>query len=445
MRVKSIAWIASLLSCLLIFSCGSKKTASEVTEDIVDVEVSVTEDVCVGEENTHEEAKQEVHIAVDLGLPSGIKWATTNVGAFSPSDYGEYYALGEIKTNSDYTSSGNPNIRNMIKNHTNETIEGNPLYDASTANWGSNWRLPYNKEWYELESECKWTWTNLDGINGYKVTGPNGNSIFLPAGGYKGDHGTETVSENVDLYYWEAPNKPISGYENTFWVFYKSSGGYSETKDTSYCYGFLIRPITYASFEELGIEGGSEANIDDTVKPSVSGSIANHDYVDLGLPSGTKWATKNIGAQNLYDFGTLYQWGATHPGEYFGSIDGSTLGKDDICKNISGKENYDVARKNWGESWRLPSAEELAELVNLCDWTVLRHDNASYYLAIGPNKNCLIIPLGGKGIWGSVPESRSTAYYMGTYGNSENVKGQPSPIITYDKQNILRNIRPVSD
>lgn len=116
------------------------------------------------------------HEYVDLGL--SVKWATCNIGASSPSHYGSYYAWGETTTKSKYYD-------------TNYTYsDAWPLTlpldkDAARVNWGGDWRIPTKEEFSELRYSCTWTWTTLNGSNGYKVTSNiNGKSIFLPAAGY---------------------------------------------------------------------------------------------------------------------------------------------------------------------------------------------------------------------------------------------------------------------
>ncbi len=111
------------------------------------------------------------HEYADLGL--SVKWATCNVGASSPSDYGNYYAWGETTPKGTYTEE---NSKTYGKNM--GSIAGNSQYDAARANWGGSWRLPTASEIDELKSKCKYVWTTKGGVNGYKVTGPNGNSIF---------------------------------------------------------------------------------------------------------------------------------------------------------------------------------------------------------------------------------------------------------------------------
>lgn len=122
------------------------------------------------------------HEYVDLGLPSGLKWATCNVGANNPYEYGNYYAWGEITTKLIYADTNSVTYGEEMTD-----ISGNPAYDAAAANWGCSWRMPTETEARELITICDWTWvektidTNI--VTGYLVTGPNGNSIFLPLSG----------------------------------------------------------------------------------------------------------------------------------------------------------------------------------------------------------------------------------------------------------------------
>ena len=127
---------------------------------------------------------------VDLGLPSGLLWATCNVGASSPEEYGDYYAWGETDTKSNYswntyfdtTNSGNT-FTKYNHNGGKTTLELSD--DVAHVKWGGSWRMPTYAEQTELRTKCTWTWTTQNGKNGYKVTGTNGNSIFLPAAGYR--------------------------------------------------------------------------------------------------------------------------------------------------------------------------------------------------------------------------------------------------------------------
>ena len=125
---------------------------------------------------------------VDLGL--SVKWATCNVGADSPEEYGDYFAWGETSPKSDYSSSNSATYglsNSELQSQGYIDSEGNltAQYDAATANWGGSWRMPTSAEQEELFNNCTWTWTTYNGVKGYNVEGPNGHSIFLPAAGYR--------------------------------------------------------------------------------------------------------------------------------------------------------------------------------------------------------------------------------------------------------------------
>ena len=137
--------------------------------------------------------------AVDLGLPSGLKWANMNVGASSPEDYGDYYAWGETTTKSNYTRDSYQYYRNGSYINIGSNICGTQ-YDVARTQWGGNWRLPTKAEMQELKKRCTWTWTTYKGVRGCKVTGPNGNSIFLPAAGIGGS--TEIYDRGSIGDYW---------------------------------------------------------------------------------------------------------------------------------------------------------------------------------------------------------------------------------------------------
>lgn len=133
---------------------------------------------------------------VDLGLPSGLKWRSMNVGASKPEEYGNYYAWAETSPKSSYSSSNykypatnyGDGITIYAKYDTTPGGDGKTVLeaadDAATANLGNGWRTPTFKEFKELRENCTWTWKTQNGVNGMLVTGPNGKSIFLPAGGW---------------------------------------------------------------------------------------------------------------------------------------------------------------------------------------------------------------------------------------------------------------------
>ena len=158
---------------------------------------------------------------VDLGL--SVKWANHNVGATAPEEYGGYYAWGETEENSDYSWStykwcyGSYNtMKKYCTNSSYGTTVDNktvldPADDVAHVSWGGNWRMPTLAEIKELKSKCSWRWTTVNGINGYKVTGPNGNSIFLPAAGRR--LGTELYSRGSSGRYWSGTLGEDYGYD----------------------------------------------------------------------------------------------------------------------------------------------------------------------------------------------------------------------------------------
>ena len=148
---------------------------------------------------------------VDLGL--SVKWATFNVGANKPEDYGDYFAWGETEPKSTYSWStykwcngSSTTLTKYCTSSSNGTVDNKKTLelsdDAAYANWGGEWRTPTDAELTELRTQCTWTWTTQNGVNGYKVTGTNGNSIFLPAAGYRS--GSSLSGAGSYGYYWSS-------------------------------------------------------------------------------------------------------------------------------------------------------------------------------------------------------------------------------------------------
>ena len=134
------------------------------------------------------------HEYVDLGLPSGTLWATCNVGASSPEEYGDYFAWGETAPKdyfegSTYFDTDDDGDTFKKYNNNGGLTELLPEDDAATKNWGSPWHMPTYEQIEELLDNCTREWTTQGGVNGTLVTGPNGNTIFLPAAGRRWDGG----------------------------------------------------------------------------------------------------------------------------------------------------------------------------------------------------------------------------------------------------------------
>ena len=189
--------------------------------------------------------------AVDLGL--SVKWASFNLGASKPEEYGDYYAWGETGPKEDYAWSTykwcNGSTTTLTKYCTNSVYGYNgftdgkavldPEDDAAHVNLGGNWRMPTDAEWAELRENCTWSWTTQNGVNGYLVTGPNGNSIFLTAAGSRSNTDLSNAG-SIGLYWSSSLNTDYPNYARL--VYFRSddvlrSGG-------SRCGGLSVRPVT---------------------------------------------------------------------------------------------------------------------------------------------------------------------------------------------------------
>ena len=191
------------------------------------------------------------HEYVDLGL--SVKWATCNVGATKPEEYGDYFAWGEVEPK-DYYNWSNYKWCNG-SNHTQTKYCTNSSYgtvdnktqlelsdDAARANWGGSWRMPTHEEQEELRTQCTWTWTTQNGVNGYKVTskksGYTNKSIFLPAAGCRYVSSLNLAGSYG--YYWSSSLTTGSPYGAYDLYFYSD---YVDWYDGSRYYGLSVRPV----------------------------------------------------------------------------------------------------------------------------------------------------------------------------------------------------------
>lgn len=298
------------------------------------------------------------HEFVDLGLPSGVLWATYDVGAECLGDYGDSFAWGETETQSywnayswdgykySWSSSSNtltkycPLSDYGFNGFTDDLTELLPEDDAATANWGAACKTPnqiqcqelINSEYTQIKS------TTINDVVGFKVISKvNGNAIFFPR------EWEETYSR-----YWTSTLN--SENPSRAFIMYFSSGSCSVSYNDDRCRGYFIRPIVVP---------------DDTDE---------HEYIDLGLPSGTLWATCNVGAENPEDFGNYFAWGETTM-EQRDSYNWNTYlysegTKETITKYNTTDEQMellpedDAATVNWGSNWQMPSKEQFNELLN---------------------------------------------------------------------------------
>lgn len=237
-RLDSLSFVACIALSMFILSCGDNKENEPelpndtiIPEEPIDTVVPTIDEygICIDKE-------------VNLGL--AVKWAGWNVGASSPDEYGGYYAWGEIEEKT-YFSWGN------YKYYDSQTggcidigsnISGSE-YDVVCQNWGDGWRMPTHDEFGELKQKCSWSWLQYKGVNGYKVTGLNGNSIFLPAAGYYAaghGYGPLLSLEGSNGYYWSAS---LGKDSNNAWRLNFGSGYYDANSYYSRAGGFTIRPV----------------------------------------------------------------------------------------------------------------------------------------------------------------------------------------------------------
>lgn len=156
------------------------------------------------------------HEYVDLGLPSGTLWATMNVGASKPEEFGDYYAWGETKPKKKYNWWGTYEWCSVFKYYNKLTkyctksdygrvdnkTELDLVDDAAYVNWGPSWRMPSKAQQDELREECKGIWTKRNGVNGYLITSKrNGASLFLPAAGIRDDDNLNCINNDYGGYW----------------------------------------------------------------------------------------------------------------------------------------------------------------------------------------------------------------------------------------------------
>lgn len=211
---------------------------------------------------------------IDLGLPSGTKWACCNVGATTPEGYGGYYAWGETEEKDYYDYKGS-NYTHWDGSSNNCHDLGSNIagtqYDVAHIKWGGSWKMPSYDQQTELRDNCSSEWTTVNGINGRIFTGSNGGSIFLPAAGYRwndyllnaGSHG----------YYWSSTESPLGtdAYELCI---------YSDNANLSYHYlnfGKSVRPV---------VSGSSSTETNLQLSENYVGLISDQDY-DVKIISGS--------------------------------------------------------------------------------------------------------------------------------------------------------------
>ena len=286
--------------------------------------------------STPNDGAENGHAYVDLGL--SVKWATCNVGANAPEEYGDYFAWGETTTKSTYswstykycngsyttlTKYNNSSSYGSVDNKTQLELSD----DAAAVNWGGNWRMPTDAEMTELRNNCTWTWTTQNGVNGYKVTSnSNGNSIFLPAAGYRGNSDLN-LAGSVG-FYWSSSlymGNPVRAY----YVYFNSSNVDRYSEGGRYC-GRSVRPVlgenediaamvpsvTTAAITQIThstavaggnvtSDGGASVTERGVVYSTVSNPVINNIY-HTTITSGSGIGSFSVNLTNLVEGTTYY-------------------------------------------------------------------------------------------------------------------------------------------
>lgn len=419
-------------------------------------------------------------------MAPGFYWATCNIGADNPWNYGDYFAWGETEPKTDYSWAtykhmypDMTNWKGINKYQVPDDLTSAMWYDGDTfigdgkvsfadyhyeddaayKNWGSSWRTPTDDEWTILRDTNKFQWTWITdyegtGISGYVVSSlvPNyvGNQVFLPAAGlYSGSNLSGIGSRG---FYWSSSlvvDYSVYACSVDFYFFEDMYSVYRGTYERFY--GRSIRPV-----------------YDPTIIPVPS----IPEPIDLGLPSGLKWASFNIGATKPEEYGDYFAWGETEPKSIYNwSTYIWCLGEKNMltkyCQDAAyGFEGFtdektvldpedDVAHVKLGGKWRMPTIEEWIELTNIdnCTWEQATQDGVNGWLVTGPNGNSIFFPAAGEMVGATLYTPDSSCYYWSSsltttrypYEAYRICKGSDSAVYRFGDRFFGYSVRPVCD
>ena len=392
--IQELTWVSSNHSVAIVSPTGvvtgKKIGTTTITARTVDGGYTASCDVTVIPNTFY----------VDMG--NGTKWATVNVGAEAPEEWGNFYAWAETQTKTSYTWStyryGNSSSNVTIYTATDGKTVLEAGDDAATANLGVNWRTPTEGEWTWLLENCTWTYAEMNGNKGYivksNVSGNSSSIIFLPGAGiHLNSHG------NTDRCFYWSSNVSTDTYSKAKYAVIYEGGGRS-IKEQYRCYGASVRPI----YEPQQFIGG-------------------HEYVEMGEGYNLKWATCNVGAASPEEHGDYFAWGETSPksnynwSTYFDnpSGDGETFTKYAIGKKTQLDLSDDAARANWGGTWRMPTDAEWEALLNTAnfdwDWDDVRKGYEVTSMVSGYAGNSIFLPAAGGRGGTSLGDAGSRGYY----------------------------------
>ena len=332
----------------------------------------------------YDEARADT--AVDLGLPSGLKWAKFNIGANAPEEHGGYFAWGETTEKNVYSwgwylcqqSECGTWADPFIKNYQSAgTYILGPAYDAAHIQWGGRWRMPTEDDFKELKENCSCEKTTVNGVSGYRYTGWNGNSIFLPDGQIK--NGPNLTSDLFKCAYWTsfcmyysistaqqasafAPNGNLSKIDRAYGLAIRPVNDASTGSNID---GYVVHrtdgAVDYYTFQEVD---HIEAYLEKEYDPNAP---SDGDYIDLGLPSGIKWASCNLGGVNPWDFGDYY------------------TGYSAYMQEVAVPEGYSI-----------PGSANFEELIENCEVKTVTYNNVQGNMFTSKiNGNKIFLPFAG--------------------------------------------------
>ena len=253
--LKTITALMLMTLAVIATGCASK-TSNEETENKGAGNTNVENEEATPPGEVKSVSKGDVyngHALVNLGLPSGTLWATCNIGTDKPEGYGDYFAWGETEvkpsyewSNYKYCEGGESNQLTKYCGFSEEGFNGyndklkslDFVDDAATANWGNGWCMPSELQWRELMDNTTCIWTTLNGVKGRLFTASNGNSLFLPAAGFRSNE-LQDVENNA--YYWSS-SLCIDVPSRARYFYSYNSETFDMDEDSRY-FGYSVRAV----------------------------------------------------------------------------------------------------------------------------------------------------------------------------------------------------------
>lgn len=325
---------------------------------------------------------------VDLGL--SVKWATWNMGASSVEDYGGYYRWNDPYCTPD----------ELYNIHDFQYIELTDIaatdYDMAHIQWKKEWRMPSIDEWKELQNKCKWKYIKDyegTGVTGQLVTGPNGNSIFLPYSGKK-DKNSDYKKDQTG-YYWTSNSDYINESAQPYLFAFETNN-----------FATLHVPVS----DKVPLRAVYGPKAEKPEEPEEPETSEVYEVVDLGLSK--LWSTRNLGAKSVEDYGKFFFWGDKDTTRTDFSF---STNYEEIGNNLNETE-YDVVHNLLGEGWYIPTPKDFDELIYQCDWEWTSINGVyGFRVSSRENNNSIFLPSSGQIYDNEHKETNDCGYYWSSY------------------------------